>query len=187
MSQDTFTIAEHQLVAVGRPALMSLRAAILREGSADSAAPLRSAGYAGGDELWSAFSGWTEAREGRAPEDLDLTAFQSAASGFFREIGWGTVEIGTVRDSVVTIASADWWEAEPERGAPEPGCHFTTGLLAHFFGRAADAALAVLEVECRSSGAPRCRFLLGAPDVLGYVFDELERGESWEVAVERVE
>ncbi len=187
MSQDTFTLTQHQLVAIGRPALMSLRTAILGDGTADAATALRSAGYAGGDDLWSAFTGWTEAHDGRAPEALDLAAFQSAASAFFHEIGWGTVEISTMRDSVVAIASGDWWEAEPDRGMAEPGCHFTTGLLAHFFGQVADAPLAVLEVECRSTGAPRCRFLLGAPEVLRYVFDELERGENWEEAVNRVE
>ncbi len=187
MSQDTFMLTKHQLVAIGRPALMSLRSAILSDGTADAAAALRTAGYAGGDELWNAFSRWTEAREGRAPEALGLEAFQGAASGFFREIGWGTVAISTVHDSVVAIASEDWWEAEPDREAAEPGCHFTTGLLAHFFGQVADAPLAVLEVECRSTGSPHCRFLLGAPDVLRYVFDELERGENWEEAVKRVE
>ena len=54
---------------------------------------------------------------------------------------------------------------------------------ADFFGRISDAPLAVLEVECRSMGAPRCRFLLGNSDVLQYVFTEVEKGVAYDEAV----
>ena len=63
-----------------------------------------------------------------------------------------------------------------------PSCHVGTGLLAGFFGRVADAPLSVLEVECRSAGANRCRFLIGSVDVLQYVYEAMERGVHYEHA-----
>jgi hypothetical protein len=59
-------------------------------------------------------------------------------------------------------------------------------MLADFFGRVADFPLAVLEVECRSMGAPRCRFLLGAADVMGHIYEDVERGVAYEEAVASV-
>jgi hypothetical protein len=60
-------------------------------------------------------------------------------------------------------------------------------MFADFFGRIADHPLAVLEVECRSAGAPRCRFLIGNAEVMGHVYDEMGAGTSYETAVEAVE
>ena len=56
-------------------------------------------------------------------------------------------------------------------------------LFADFFGRIADTPLAVLEVECRSMGAPRCRFLVGNAAVMEHVYDEMGRGVDYEEAV----
>ena len=56
-------------------------------------------------------------------------------------------------------------------------------MLAGFFGYVADVPLAVLEVECRSTGSPRCRFLLGAADVMSHVYEDVERGVGYEEAV----
>ena len=50
------------------------------------------------------------------------------------------------------------------------------GLLADFFERVADAPLACYEVECRSNGASRCRFLLGSADVIGQVYTRMSEG-----------
>jgi hypothetical protein len=40
-----------------------------------------------------------------------------------------------------------------------------------------------MEVECRSAGSPRCRFLLGSADVMTQVYDEMSRGTGYEAAV----
>jgi hypothetical protein len=40
-----------------------------------------------------------------------------------------------------------------------------------------------MEVECRSTGADRCRFLLGSPDTLGALYEAMAGGESYENAV----
>jgi hypothetical protein len=40
-----------------------------------------------------------------------------------------------------------------------------------------------MEVECRSNGAARCRFLLGSPEVLGHVYQRLTTGVGYEAAL----
>jgi hypothetical protein len=46
--------------------------------------------------------------------------------------------------------------------------------------------VAVLEVECRSAGDARCRFLIGSADVMGQVYDEMGRGAAYPAAVAEV-
>ena len=64
-----------------------------------------------------------------------------------------------------------------------PSCHLTTGMFADLFGRVAGAPVAVLEVECRSTGAPRCRFLVGSPAVMEQIYDDMGRGLPYEDAI----
>lgn len=182
----TIALAEHGLVAVSRSALTTLRGAMLREGGPGAATVLQEAGYAGGDAVFSAFRAWLQARGEPDAESLELDAFQRLASQFFRESGWGSITIGSLHDAVATVDSEDWAESDPTEGLDAPGCHYTTGMLADFFGRVSDVPLSVLEVECRSTGAPRCRFLLGNADVMRYVYDGLEDGATYEAVVERV-
>jgi hypothetical protein len=40
-----------------------------------------------------------------------------------------------------------------------------------------------MEVECRSMGAPRCRFLVGSGDVMQRVYDAMGQGIPYEEAV----
>ena len=91
-----------------------------------------------------------------------------------------------MNDAVATLDSSDWGEADPSSGLDHPGCHFTTGMFADFFGRIADTQLAVLEVECRSMGSHRCRFLVGSGAVMEHVYDEMGRGVGYTEAVEAV-
>jgi predicted hydrocarbon binding protein len=184
---DTINLADHALMAVSRPALHALRAALSRDIGPASASALQEAGYAGGGAVFEAFCAWLHERGDAAPEELDFDAFQRLAAEYFRVAGWGTLEIGSLRDAVAVVDSDDWGEADPSQGLDQPGCHFTTGLLADFFGRLSDVPLAVLEVECRSAGAERCRFLLGNGDVMRFLYDEMENGESYADIVERVE
>jgi hypothetical protein len=80
---------------------------------------------------------------------------------------------------VALVDSDDWAEADPAGGMQYPACHYTTGLFADFFGRTAAAPLAVLEVECRSSGSQRCRFLVGSAEVMGHLYDRMAAGISY--------
>jgi predicted hydrocarbon binding protein len=176
-------LADHQMLALARAALASLRASLLRDVGPDAAVALQEAGYAGGEALFSSFRGWLAAQTDIAPEELELEAFEAYAARFFRDAGWGSVTIGSLRDAVATVDSADWGEADPDAGLDSPACHLTTGMFADFFGRVADAPLAVLEVECRSMGAHRCRFLVGNADVMEQLYEEMGRGLGYEEAV----
>ena len=173
----------HGMLAMTRASLASLRAALLRDGGPGAAVYLQEAGYAGGDALWDAFRRWLGERSDISPEDLDVEAFEERATEFFRDIGWGSLQIGTMNDVVATLDSSDWGEADPSSGLDHPACHLTTGMFADLFGRLAGTPVAVLEVECRSAGASRCRFLVGSPEVLDHVYEEIGRGASYEEAV----
>ncbi len=179
-------LADHQLVALTRASLSALREALVRDAGPAAAAYLQDAGYAGGDTLFASFTAWLQDRGEGPPEGLDLDVFEQRASEYFRDAGWGSLAIGTLRDAVATLDSADWGEADPASGVDHPSCHLTTGMFADFFGRIADHPLAVLEVECRSAGDSRCRFLVGNADVMTHVYDELWRGVTYEEAVQAV-
>jgi hypothetical protein len=56
-------------------------------------------------------------------------------------------------------------------------------MLADFLGRLSDETIAVMEVECRSKGDARCRFLSATPDVLEKVYNEMTQGRSYEEAL----
>jgi hypothetical protein len=112
-----------------------------------------------------------------------VDAFQREATDFFRQTGWGSLELGAIDDTVATLDSSDWGEADPTAGAELPSCHVSAGLFADFFGRVADAPLAVMEVECRSRGDGRCRFLLGSTDVMQRIYEGMAAGEVYKDAV----
>ena len=183
----TIDLSAHGMVALTRTTLIALRAALVRDAGPSAAAYLQEAGYAGGEALFESFRRWMDERGLGVPEEQVLDDFQLYATDFFRDLGWGSLEIGSLRDAVATLDSADWAEADPEEANDHPTCHLTTGIFADFFGRVADSPLAVLEVECRSMGHERCRFLVGSAEVMQYVYDEMGRGESYETAVTGVE
>jgi predicted hydrocarbon binding protein len=178
----TDSIARHML-ALTRASLLSLRAALLRDGGPLATVQLQEAGYAGGDALFATFQQWLAERTDIPAEHLDLESFQQRLSEFFLESGWGRLEIGTINDMVATLDSDDWGEAEGSMQVEHPSCHITTGMFADLFGRLAGAPVAVLEVECRSAGDDRCRFLIGNPEVMDAIYDEIGRGATYEAAV----
>jgi hypothetical protein len=77
-------------------------------------------------------------------------------------------------------------EAEP-RGAPFPSCHFTAGMLSDFFTRLGGYPAAVMEVECRTRGEARCRFLVGSPDLLTWMYEGLTAGRAYEELLAELE
>jgi predicted hydrocarbon binding protein len=180
---DRIDLADHQMVALPRASLAALRAALMRDAGPSAATYLQEAGYAGGDSLFTSFSEWLRGRGKPDPVEMDLPAFESAATEYFRAAGWGALSIGSLGEAVATLDSSDWGEADPGSRLAQPGCHLTTGMFASFFGKVADAPLAVLEVECRSAGADRCRFLIGNAQVMEHVYLELERGIAYADAV----
>ena len=143
---------------------------------------LRDAGYVTGNALFDAFALWLDERGERAPAQLSEDNFGPLVSTFFEAAGWGELTISHVSEAVMAIDAPEWCEAEVDGGRELPGCHVSTGLFAGFFGRLAEAPLAVLEVECVSSGQHRCRFLLGSLDVLQYVHEAMGRGIPYDRA-----
>jgi predicted hydrocarbon binding protein len=167
------------LVALTRESLIALRTALFRDVGVSAVAPLQEAGYAGGQGMYDAFSRWLVSRGLASPEMLAAAEFSMRATEFFRDAGWGSIEVGAL-DGVATIDSPDWAESDPAFPLDFPGCYYSSGMLADFFGRLAGEPLAAMEVECRSMGAPRCRFLLGSSEMLQHIYDEMSRGVSYE-------
>ena len=179
----TLDLTGSGMLGLTRDALTALRNALLRDTGPTAAAYLQEAGYAGGASLFDAFRQWLASRGLGDPETLGLETFQHEATEFFRRAGWGSLEVGSLHDAVATLDSSDWAEATPEQPLEHPFCHLSSGMFADFFGRVADAPLAVMEVECRSAGDGRCRFLLGSTEVLQQVYDGMAAGSSYEDAV----
>lgn len=164
-------------VALGRRALQQLRTSLDRDTGLQAATYLQEAGFAGGEELYQIFSRWLAGNyRVNNPADLDARYLSEVLGRFFSETGWGELEVVPVGEAVLALDAPAWAEASDEGGAPYPSCHLSCGLLADFLGRVADAPVAVMEVECRSRGERRCRFLAGAPDTLGTVYDRIAQG-----------
>ena len=174
----TFSLLGARTVAVPVDFFSALRKAVESPLSAVTVDSIRDAGYYAGQALYDAFSAWLAERGETPAESLEDARFTLLVTDFFSEFGWGQMQFTSISDAVIAIDSTDWGEAEGQ-GA---GCYVSTGLFAGFFGRLASAPIAVLEVECRSAGDDRCRFLLGSIDVLGYVHEAMGRGIPYERA-----
>lgn len=177
----TIDLPHNALVAMTRASLTALRTALFRDVGPNAAAALQEAGFAGGQPLYDAFGHWLSSRGLGAPETLPATEFGLRATEFFGEMGWGSIELGAL-DSVATLDSPDWAESDPAAPLDFPGCYYTAGVMADFFGRLAGEQLAVMEVECRSAGASRCRWLVGSGEVMQKVYDAMGQGVPYEEA-----
>lgn len=183
---ESIELTRHDLLALARPSLAALRAALLRDAGPSAASYLQEAGYAGGETLYASFRDWLRDRDKSDPEALPSEEFDRHATEYFREAGWGSLRIASIGDAAATLDSDDWGEADPASQLDFPGCHLSTGMFADFFGRLAGSPVSVLEVECRSMGAPRCRFLLGSIEVMEHVYDAMGRGLDYQEALESV-
>jgi predicted hydrocarbon binding protein len=162
--------------------LAAMRRALTNEVGADAAAQaLRAAGHAAGDALFTAltqpFGSDGASGEAGAISEWSATTFWRRLSQLFSTRGWGTLAHQTLHEGVGALESTNWVEAEPNTSA-RPSCFFSTGLLANLLGQAANAELAVLEVECRSRGDQHCCFLFGSPETLDALYHRLRNGEA---------
>jgi predicted hydrocarbon binding protein len=165
---------------LGRRVIHQLRAALERDTGLQAASYLQEAGFAGGAELYGQFAEWLRADRGvERPADLDAEFLSTALSEFFAELGWGSLTAQALGPAVLALDSTEWAEAVDEGRGEFPSCHLTCGLLADFLGRLADGLVAVMEVECRSRGDGRCRFLAGAPETLSTLYDRMAQGSSY--------
>ena len=171
------TQSSHRL-ALGQATLTQLTAVIERELPDTSAGLLREIGFAAGEALYQGFVSSVRARFGvETPQALDVRYLGEALGGFFHDEGWGSVTATPLADGLFGLDSADWTEAEP-KGAELPCCHFSSGMLSDFFTRLGGYPAAVMEIECRSRGDARCRFFVGSPDLLTWVYEGLTEGRS---------
>jgi len=156
--------------------LRQLHASLATHAPEQAITILQEAGYAAGEGLYKAFTAVNN------PADLDADLLAPTLSEFFTSGGWGAVAVTPVGTGALAVDSSDWAEAEP--GTSEtPMCFFSAGMLADFLGRLSDETVAVMEVECRSKGDERCRFLSATPAVLEKVYTEMTQGRSYEDAL----
>lgn len=171
------------LSAFPHASLNALRAALVRDTGAGFATILQESGFAGGAAIFEAFRRWCIAGGKPEPEQMPYRQFQQLAAAFFEEAGWGTLTMEPLSDVAVALDSPNWSESDPAAQMPYPSCYWSAGMLADFFGRVAEGGLGALEVECRSTGAPRCRFLVGSGEVLGQLYTRLTEGVAYEDAL----
>lgn len=165
---------------LGRRVLQQLRISLERDTGLQASTYLQEAGFAGGQELYGEFADWLLATRGvERPQELDVQFLSEVISEFFAEQGWGALEATPLGPAVLALDSSEWAEAADEGRGEFPSCHLTCGLLADFFGRLSDGLVAVMEVECRSRGDSRCRFLAGAPDTLSALYDRMAQGVGY--------
>jgi predicted hydrocarbon binding protein len=165
---------------LGRRVIHQLRASLERDAGIQAATHLQEAGFAGGEELYQAFAEWL-AKEHKVdpPSDLDMQFLGEVLSQFFVDQGWGKLEAVPLGTAVLALDSTDWAEAVDEPRGEFPSCHLSCGLLADFLGRVSQGLVAVMEVECRSRGDARCRFLAGAPETLSILYDRMAQGTGY--------
>ena len=173
-------------LAIPVASLAALRTALADEVGADAAArALAAAGQAAGDSLFAqlvAVNGDSE-HGTSALQDVSEGAFWRRLSQLFSSRGWGTLSHSAAHDGVGALDAPDWVEADAEGGANRPTCFFTTGVLANLLGNAAGAPISVLEVECRSRGDQRCRFLFGSTAAMNAVYEKVGAGNSADAAL----
>ncbi|HUL69614.1 MAG TPA: 4-vinyl reductase [Gemmatimonadales bacterium] len=173
------SLSSSHCVALGRRALHQLRASLERDTGLQSATYLQEAGFAAGEEVFQAFSTWLQASYGlEQPAQLDVKHLGSILDKFFQESGWGPLTV-TPLGPAVALDSTDWSEAGPSGSSSYPTCHVTSGMLADFLSRMSGGLVGVMEVECRSRGDAKCRFLAGAPETLDSVYAGMAQGQSY--------
>ena len=169
---DTLDLSSHSLLAISKESLDALRASLARDLGGNAATYLHEAGHGGAGAIYEAFTKWLSARGGPSPSDLALDNFATAVGEFFAASGWGNMGFSVGEGGIATMESSNWAEASAGAASQMP-CYFTTGVLTDFFGRITDAHVSVMETECRSLGHERCKFLIGTPERIQQVYDEL--------------
>ena len=177
--------AETRTLRLPHPLLTSISRAIAADRSPrDAAVLLRQAGYDAGRSFFEYFENWAPDHTGESSvRALPAPQFWNAFRDFWDFLGWGMLEHRQIHEGVAVLESADWIEAEPDGVGAGTGCHLSTGLLADFLSRIAGEDVAVMEIECRARGAERCRFLIGSPQTLTTLYQEVEQGRTFDDAL----
>lgn len=145
-------------------------------GADDAARALQAAGVAAGDALFHVLTHVPGAAAAAQPADWRERVFWRRFAELFEKRGWGHLTQQLLHPGVGALDAFDWVEADPDVAARRPSCFFSAGLFANLLGRVSGEDVAVLEVECRSRGDERCRFLFGSPVVLDAVYGQWRTG-----------
>lgn len=173
------TAYDGSVLGLGSRMLHRLRSVLERDLGDQAAQAMQEAGYAAGDELYDAWTGWLAERTGVTdPGELDERHLSQQLGAFFAGLGWGHLSV-TRLGAALAVDAEEWAEADPLSGSSAPSCHVTSGMLAGLLGRLAAGHVAVMEIECRSRGDERCRFLAGAPETLQAVYDGATAGRDY--------
>jgi hypothetical protein len=165
-------------LAIPVASLASLRRALTAEVGPDAAArALRAAGHVAGD-AW-----YPQLANGNENASIPENVFWRRLTQLFSSRGWGALSHSPVHPGVGALDAPDWVESDAQAGETRPSCFFTTGLLANLLGNAAGSSVAVMEVECRSAGQSRCRFLFGSADALNALYSRVASGSAVDTAL----
>ncbi len=174
-----------ECVTLGRRSLHQLRSALERSVGVQTAPLLQEAGFVSGEALFDRFSLWlADEYQIEDVRQLDATFLEEALSRFFAKSGWGVLTLNRLGESVMMIDSPDWAESNPGT-APYPSCHLSSGIFADIFTRMSGGQFAAMEVECRTRGDTRCRFLLASPETLTLVYERMTHGLTYEQSLGR--
>jgi hypothetical protein len=167
-------------LAIGRGALAALHASLLRHTPDLAVTILQESGFASGEGVHAAFCAWLPSGAGvETPDQLDGEQLSETLAAFFKAHGWGSITTTALPGGALALDSSDWAESEPGT-AESPMCFFSAGMLADFLGRLTGETVAVMEVECRSKGDERCRFLSAMPETLDRVYQAMTEGKSYD-------
>lgn len=166
--------APYRLSLLSSASLGALASACVAMMGDEGAELLRDAGFATGSALADELSARQLARGSTPIEELPRSEFIAAVSELFRESGWGLLEVDASRPALTVLDVRDWSEGSQPRG----GMHFTTGVLAGFFGTIAGEELAVLEVGPPNPEPRHSRFLMGSIATVDALFARLDGGEA---------
>jgi predicted hydrocarbon binding protein len=173
--------AQDGVVGIGIKALHTTRQALVQDLGEAGEARLQEIGYAAGEDIYRRFSQWLPEFAGVSdPGELDAAALTEVLSAFFQSLGWGPVTVERVGRAGLAVTSTAWAEVQSGVQGEYPSCFFSTGLFASFFTCLAGAAVATMELECRTQGDPRCKFLAGSPEVLDAVYEAMSEERDYE-------
>ena len=68
----------------------------------------------------------------------------------------------------------------------EPACWMELGYATGYLSTVCDRLILFREVECRSMGSERCRFLLGSAETMQHIYDGMSQGVHYEAALEQM-
>ena len=95
--ESSLDLRSSNMLALSRASFDALRAAMLRDGGLAGATQLQDAGFAGGEWVFGSFRGGVREQTETDPDELPTEEFGRLASEFFREAGWGSFELGSLR------------------------------------------------------------------------------------------